>query len=47
MLQARIVRWQEELLAKGIEQGIEQGKIKLLERLLILKFGSLPTWAQN
>jgi len=43
MLQTRMAKWEEEILAKGREEG----KISLLERQLRLKFGSFPTWVQD
>jgi hypothetical protein len=30
---------------EGIQQGMQQGKYKLLERILIGRFGALPEWA--
>ena len=47
MLKTRIAQWEKELLEKGIKQGIEKGKMSMLERQLVLKFGSLPDWAKK
>ena len=51
MLKTRIAQWEKELLEKGIkqgrEEGIEKGKMSVLERQLVLKFGSLPDWAKK
>jgi hypothetical protein len=55
MLSTRIEQWKKEFrqagLEEGIEQGIEQGRktgeITLLSKMLELKFGALPPWAQD
>jgi hypothetical protein len=31
----------------GIEQGIQQGEVIVLQRQLVRRFGSLPTWAEQ
>jgi len=33
-----------EGLEKGLEKGLLEGEIKLLKRLMVRRFGELPTW---
>lgn len=51
MLATRIEQWEVEILEKGVEQGIERGIEKgeatLLLKMLELKYGSLPSWANE
>jgi hypothetical protein len=55
MLATRIKQWEKDIhqagLEKGIEQGIEQGRksgeVAMLMKMLALKFGPLPPWAQE
>ena len=42
MLAERVKTWTEEWK----QQGISEGEIKLLRRLLVRRFGSLPAWAE-
>jgi hypothetical protein len=58
MLAERVKTWTEEWKQQGLEQGIQQGiqqgikeglsrgEARLLRRLLIRRFGALPTWAE-
>ena len=55
MLTTRIEQWENDILekgiergiVKGIEKGIEKGELALFLKMLELKFGTLPTWAQD
>jgi len=59
MLATRVKQWEKELIEQGVEQGIEQGiekgiekgilagEVKLLHKLLTLRFGPLPTWVDD
>lgn len=51
MLAERIVKWEEELIEKGIEKGKYEGKREGEVALLILqlerRFGPLPDWARE
>ncbi len=47
MLSARVEQWEHNILQEGIEQGIEKGKTTLLIKMLELKYGPLPQWAQE
>ena len=43
MLATRIEQWENDIL----ERGIEKGELALFLKILELKFGALPTWAQD
>ena len=43
MLKERMKQWEQELL----DQGREKGQISILERMLVMKFGTLPDWATD
>jgi predicted transposase YdaD len=55
MLAEKIEQWirqgehrgQEQGIAIGQEKGRQEGKSLLLHRLLHLRFGKLPTWAEE
>ncbi|NNM51087.1 MAG: hypothetical protein HKM02_02530, partial [Pseudomonadales bacterium] len=51
MLAERAGRWKAELLEQGIEQGleqgIEQGERRMLQKLLVQKFGELPVGVEQ
>jgi len=37
----------EQGVQQGVQQGIQQGEVKLLKRLLKLRFGQLPEWVEK
>ena len=55
MLSTRIKQWEREIAEKGLKRGLEQGREKgleegrkdILRKMLVLKFGSLPDWAES
>jgi hypothetical protein len=40
-------QWKEQGVQEGIEQGIEKGRVEVLTKMLELKYGTLPQWAQD
>ncbi len=40
-------RSRAEGMEKGVQQGMQQGKAAALEKLIALKFGELPGWAEE
>ena len=34
-------------IEKGLQQGLQQGEVIMLKRLLTRRFGPLPTWAEQ
>lgn len=46
MLAERIDEWGEELRQKGRQEGRQEGQSAVLSRLLRLRFGILPPWAE-
>ena len=44
-MQQGIQQGMQQGMQQGIQQGMQQGKYKLLERILIGRFGALPEWA--
>ncbi len=42
MLETNIDRWEAQAIAKGMQQGIQQGEALLLQRQLTRRFGVLP-----
>lgn len=47
MLATRVEQWEKDILAKGIEKGMEKGESALLTKMLELKYGPLPQWTQD
>ena len=47
MLATRIKQWEQEIRKQEFEKGILSGEAKLLHRQLQLRFGALPTWAEE
>ena len=42
MLETNIDRWEAQAIAKGVQQGMQQGEALLLQRQLTRRFGPLP-----
>jgi len=34
-------------IEKGLQQGLQEGEVIMLKRLLTRRFGSLPAWAEQ
>jgi len=47
MLATRIKQWQQEIMEKGLKDGEFIGEAKILKKMLALKFGALPDWAEQ
>ncbi len=47
MLAERVMTWTEEWKEQGIALGVQKGETKLLRRLLVRRFGSLPPWVEQ
>ncbi|MCI0506159.1 MAG: Rpn family recombination-promoting nuclease/putative transposase [Gammaproteobacteria bacterium] len=51
MLSTRIKQWEQKIAEKGREEGLEKGRLlgeaKTLKKMLVLKFGGLPEWAEQ
>jgi len=46
MLETNIDRWKAQAVAEGLQQGVQQGEVVLLLRLLARRFGVLPEWVK-
>jgi len=51
MLAERVMTWTEQWkqqgVKEGVKQGVQEGETKLLRRLLVRRFGSLPSWVEQ
>ena len=50
MLAERVVEWTQEWkregLQEGLQKGVQKGEANLLKRLLVRRFGDLPSWVE-